>query len=67
MALSPRRRNGKCRQKVRLDEEPTAGGDTEDQQATIKGPPFQSQSPGFHEINRRDFITLPKQSFVSGK
>jgi hypothetical protein len=53
--------------KCGFDEEPTAGADTEDQQATIKGPPFQSQSPGFHEINRRDFITVAKQSFVSGK
>jgi len=53
--------------KCGFDEEPTAARDTEDQQATIKGPPFQSQSPGFHEIYRPDFITLPKQSFVSGK
>ena len=37
--------------KCGFDEEPTAARDTEDQQATIKGPPFQSQSPGFHEIN----------------
>ena len=34
-----------------FDEDSTAGCDTEDQQPSIKGPPFQSQSPGFHEIN----------------
>jgi hypothetical protein len=42
-------------------------GDTEDQQPTVKGAPFQPQSSGFNEVNRRNLSALSKQSFISSE
>src|SRR5689334_24813872 len=42
-------------------------GDTEDQQPTVKGSPFQPQSSGFNEVNRRNLFALSKQSFISSE
>jgi hypothetical protein len=53
--------------KCRFNKELAGGGDTENQQPTIKGPALQPQSPGVNEIDRRDLIALSEQNFVSGK